>query len=57
MGKEGGNCECCSKMELLMTFAAAVQEAILIGTWFVCSLGQDCCLLHCAFIAETVTRV
>lgn len=24
-------CECCSKVELLLTFAAVVQEAILIG--------------------------
>lgn len=48
-------CECCSKVELLLTFAAVVQEAILMGAWFVCSLGQDCCLLG-RFLAEAVTQ-
>jgi len=42
-------CECCSKVDFLLTFIAVVQEAILIGAWFVSSLGQDCCLLGHVF--------
>lgn len=41
-------CECFSKAELLLAFAAVVQKAML-RAGFVGSLGQDCCLLGCVF--------
>lgn len=40
--------ECFSTVELPLTFAAVVQKAML-RPCFVGSLGQDCCLLDCAF--------
>lgn len=42
--QQEGKCERCSEKELLLAFAEVVQEAILSGAWFVCSLGQGCCL-------------